>query len=90
MTNGILFNWSAALGAYAVGGPLWAAVVFLSVALIRMSLESQNLRDEAEQLRRRVILLGGPFGLSDELPETEDVPGSGTRPTGLPRARAVS
>ncbi len=39
-----MLNCSLALGAYAVGGLLWAAVVFLGVAVIRLALELQRLR----------------------------------------------
>ena len=81
LNNGILFNWSAALGAWALGGPLWAVIAFLGVALARVSLESQSLRHESGELRRRLLLTGGPFGLneySDE-PELEAPPASETR-----------
>ena len=39
-----MLNWSLALGAYALGGVQWAAIVFLGVAVIRLSLEVQRLR----------------------------------------------
>jgi len=78
MTNGILFNWSMALGAYSIGGALWAAVAFLSIALIRASLESRALRTESDRLRRRLRLLDGLFGLSGT-ESIEDEPISGTR-----------
>jgi hypothetical protein len=39
-----MLNWSLALGAYALGGGLWAAVVFLAVAVVRLALEVQRLR----------------------------------------------
>jgi hypothetical protein len=91
MTNGILFNWSMALGAYSLGGALWAAVAFLSIALLRASLESRALRAESDRLRRRLRLLDGLFGLS-ESDAIEDVPISGTRlKTGdLERSRVAS
>jgi hypothetical protein len=71
LNNGILFNWSAALGAWALGGPMWAVIVFLAVALARVSLESQRLRHESGELRRRLLLVGGPFGLSESGGEQE-------------------
>ncbi len=81
LNNAILFNWSIALGAWALGGPLWAAVVFFAVALARVSLESQALRHESGELRRRLLLTGGPFGLADygEESQSDAVPASETR-----------
>ena len=93
-SNAILFNWSIALGAWALGGPLWAAVVFLAVALVRSSLESQSLRHESGELRRWLLLTGGPFGLAgyDEDPESDAAPTSETRLVSEPppRPRIVS
>lgn len=84
LNNAILFNWSIALGAWALGGPLWAAIVFLVVALARVSLESQSLRNESGELRRRLSLTGGPFGLSDYSagPDEDTAPESHTRAIG--------
>ncbi|HEX4338608.1 MAG TPA: hypothetical protein VH062_22035 [Polyangiaceae bacterium] len=45
-----MLNWSLALGAYALGGALWAAVVFLGVAVVRLSLEVQRLRRKNAEL----------------------------------------
>jgi membrane protein implicated in regulation of membrane protease activity len=91
MTNGILFNWSMALGAYAVGGALWATVVFLSIALVRVSLESRTLRDESDRLRRRLQLLDGLFGLSgDESIEEEPISGTRRRATVVEHSRVAS
>lgn len=74
LNNGILFNWSVALGAWALGGPLWAVIAFLTVALARVSLESQTLRHESGELRRRLLLTGGPFGLSDNVDDEREAP----------------
>jgi hypothetical protein len=94
LNNGILFNWSAALGAWAIGGPLWAVIAFLMVALARVSLESQSLRHESGELRRRLLLTGGPFGLDDhgDEPEREASPTSEIRalPGVTPEGRAAS
>jgi hypothetical protein len=94
LNNAILFNWSIALGAWALGGPLWAAVVFLLVALARVSLESQSLRNESSELRRRLTLTGGPFGLTgySSGPDEDTAPESHTRLVGggtVPGSRAV-
>ncbi len=56
-----MFNWSFALGAWALGGPYWSAVVFLAIALVRIAAEAQGLRHESAALRRRLIAYEGPF-----------------------------
>lgn len=45
-----MLNWSLALGAYALGGLLWAAVVFLGVAVVRLAIELQRLRHRNAEL----------------------------------------
>ncbi|HVU05663.1 MAG TPA: hypothetical protein VHE30_28135 [Polyangiaceae bacterium] len=89
MNNGILFNWSVALGGWALGGPLWATVAFLAVALVRISLASKETNDEGARLQRRLELLSTPFGLDDataddvepaEAPSSEKRAISGTYP----------
>jgi hypothetical protein len=45
-----MLNWSLALGAYALGGLLWAALVFLGVAVVRLALELQRLRHRNAEL----------------------------------------
>jgi len=50
--NGVMFNWAAALGAWALGGPLYAVLAFLGVALVRVSLQMQELRRDNDELRR--------------------------------------
>lgn len=76
MTNGILFNWSIALGAFSIGGWMWAMIAFLGVALVRVSLEMQHLRHEAGELRRRLLLTSGPFslGLYDVATDSPEAP----------------
>jgi hypothetical protein len=59
--NGVMFNWSAAFGAWALGGPLWAAIAFLGVALARAAMDVRALRRETAALRHRLITLEGPF-----------------------------
>jgi hypothetical protein len=79
---GILFNWSVALGAWALGGPLWAASVFLGVALVRVSLELHTLRGQHSELKRLVASRGSAFGYDglDLAPESEPIPQSSMRP----------
>jgi len=45
-----MLNWSLALGAYALGGLLWAALIFLAIALIRLALELERLRRRNAEL----------------------------------------
>ncbi|HEX3598470.1 MAG TPA: hypothetical protein VHU80_25355 [Polyangiaceae bacterium] len=78
-----LLNWSLALGAYAIGGALWAAVVFLGVAVVRLSLEVQRLRrknaelaDEQRQSPRACFVDTG----FREAPPTRAVTSSMARP----------
>ena len=50
--TGTMVNWSLALGAFTVGGLLWAAVVFLTIAGIRLAMETQRRRKNAELSRQ--------------------------------------
>ena len=52
--TGTMLNWSLALGASVLGGALWAAIVFLGVAVVRLALEGQRLRRANAELSRRV------------------------------------
>jgi hypothetical protein len=72
--NGILFNWSSSLGAWALGGPLWAIITFLGVALVRVSLDAQALRLDNLELRRRLFAknIGEPFAPENQ--EAEEAP----------------
>jgi hypothetical protein len=63
--NALMFNWSASLGAWALGGPAWGVIVFLGIALARVSIEAQGLRHEAALLRRRLVAHEGPFAASE-------------------------
>lgn len=84
MTNraGLLFNWSFALGAYALGGPLWAIIAFLAVALVRVSLELQALRRNHSELKRLLSSRGAAFGYGEfaSTPDSEPTPNSEVRP----------
>jgi len=89
---GTLFNASAALGAWALGGPFWGVIAFLSIAILRMGLEAQALRRENDELR---YCLAHAATSSSEVAEgnadTDAPPESLTRPsrTALDRTRAV-
>ena len=50
--TGTMVNWSLALGAFTIGGLLWAAVVFVAVAGIRVAMEIQRKRRNAELARQ--------------------------------------
>jgi hypothetical protein len=52
--TGTMLNWSLALGGYAVGGVLWAVIVFLGIAVVRLALEVQRLRRANAELSRGV------------------------------------
>lgn len=49
---GTLFNASAALGAWALAGPFWGAMIFVVIALVRMAMDAHALREENHELRR--------------------------------------
>jgi hypothetical protein len=49
--TGAMVNWSLALGAFTMGGLLWAGVVFLAVAAIRVAIEIRRKRRNAELSR---------------------------------------
>ena len=84
MTNrtGLLFNWSLAFGAYAIGGLLWAVIAFLGVALVRVSLELQTLRRNHSELKRLLSTRGAAFGYGEfaGTPDSEPTPQSEVRP----------
>jgi hypothetical protein len=50
--TGTMVNWSLALGAFTMGGVLWAAVVFLAIAVIRLAMDVQRRKANAERLRQ--------------------------------------
>jgi len=52
--TGTMLNWSLALGAFTIGGPLWAALVFLAIAVIRLAMDVQRLRRANAELLRQV------------------------------------
>ena len=41
--QGMMLNWSLALGTFAVSGIPWAMVVFLGVAVVRLAMEIRRL-----------------------------------------------
>jgi len=86
--QGLVFNWALALGAWAVAGPFWAVITFVTVAFIRVTMEAQSLRLENAELRRE--LDERPFNFDDFEPEAPPV--SGTRPSAgaLHRAELAS
>jgi membrane protein implicated in regulation of membrane protease activity len=51
--TGTMVNWSLALGAFTIGGLLWAAVVFLAVAAIRVAMEIQRRKRQNAELSRQ-------------------------------------
>jgi hypothetical protein len=89
--NGVLFNWSAALGAWAIGGPFWAALTFLAIALVRVSIDAQALRRDNLELKRRLMEHHGDVFGTDVGPEIEPPVESEIRPsrTAVPAVRAV-
>jgi hypothetical protein len=90
--NGLMLNWSLALGGYALGGAVWAACAFLAVALLRVSVETQALRHHNAALRRRLLAHEGPFAANDFLDESDAPPNSEIRASVAPleRPRLVS
>jgi hypothetical protein len=51
--TGTMLNWSLALGAFTMGGVLWAAVV-PAIAVIRLAMDVQRLRRANAELLRQV------------------------------------
>jgi hypothetical protein len=78
-----MFNWSLALGTWAVAGALWGVIVFLAIALVRVSLDAQALHRDNIELKRRLLHATG-FDFSDEAPQSDAPPQSGTRATRSP------
>ncbi len=66
-------NFAVAVAALAVAGPYWAVIVFLSVALVRVTLDAHALRREHELLQERFARL--------EEADLDAPPESGTRPS---------
>ena len=52
--TGTMLNWSLALGAFTMGGVLWAVIVFLAIAVIRLAMNVQRLRRANAELLRQV------------------------------------
>jgi hypothetical protein len=75
---GTIANFLAAGAALALAGPYWAVIVFLSIALVRVTLDAHILRRENEMLQERFVRLRS----SPDLDANEDAPPeSGTRPS---------
>jgi hypothetical protein len=73
--RGTIANFGAAVLALVIGGPYWAVIVFLAVALVRVTLDAHVLRRENEFLEERVERLQT---LDEDLP-SDAPPESGTR-----------
>jgi len=84
--SGLMFNGSAALGAWALAGPIWAGMAFMAIALVRVAMEAQYLRDQNGELRRRLLLNAEAFS-GEEFDAPAD---SETRPSQAGGARAAS
>jgi len=80
--NGIMFNWSFALGAWALAGPVWGVATFLAIALVRVSVDAQALRHDNAELKRRLGLPRGALSLA--VNDVEAPPESEIRPSQTP------
>jgi len=76
--SGTILNFSAAGAALALAGPYWGVIVFLSIALVRVTLDSHVLRRENELLQERVVSLESSPDLDSDF---DAPPKSGTRPS---------
>lgn len=74
-SQGLVFNWAFALGTWAVAGPFWAVIAFVTIAFLRVTMEAQGLRLENAELRRQID--ERPFSFDDY--EADAPPASGTR-----------
>ena len=52
--TGTMLNFSLALGAFTMGGVLWAVVVFLAIRVIRLAMDVQRLRRANAELLQQV------------------------------------
>jgi hypothetical protein len=75
---GTIANFGLAGAALALWGPSWGVIVFLGIALVRITLDAHMLRRENELLEERIAHLEGAFdpALMEDAP-----PESGTRPS---------
>lgn len=73
---GTIANFAVAIAALVVAGPYWAVIVFLSVALVRVTLDSHVLRRDHELLQERFARLESRPDLEADL---DAPPASGTR-----------
>jgi hypothetical protein len=51
--SGTIVNFAAAAAALGLAGPYWGVIVFLSVALVRVTLDAHVLRRDNELLQER-------------------------------------
>ena len=84
--SGLLLNWTAAFGALALGGPLYAIIVFLAIALVRVAIDAQALRRDNEHLAFLLAEHDRVFGLHDATADADAPPESTTRPSRAPLA----
>ena len=76
--SGTVVNFAAAGAALALAGPYWGVIVFLSIALVRITLDAHVLRRDNELLQEHVVRLQS----SPDLDAAVDAPPeSGTRPS---------
>jgi hypothetical protein len=71
-----IVNFSAGGAALVLAGPFWGVIVFLSIALVRVTLDAHVLRRENELLQEYVVRLQSSPDLDTDAP-----PESGTRPS---------
>lgn len=75
---GTIVNFAAAIAALAVAGPFWGVIVFLSIALVRVTLDAHVLRRDHELLQERIAQLESSPDLEADV---DAPPESGTRPS---------
>jgi membrane protein implicated in regulation of membrane protease activity len=75
---GTIVNFAAAVAALALAGPYWGVIVFLSIALVRITLDAHMLRRDHELLQEHVARLESSPDLEAEV---DAPPESGTRPS---------
>ena len=70
---GTIVNALAGLAACALGGALWGGIAFLAVAIVRMALEVQALRNENAELHALLARAGleSSNDVYDDAPESE-------------------
>jgi hypothetical protein len=74
--SGTMVNFGAAAATLALAGPYWGVIVFLSIALVRVTLDAHVLRRDNELLQERFELLESNLDLDVD---ADAPPESGTR-----------